>query len=88
MGPIINTAKPAWIKTHLNGTQVQYSLTSDMIFGFDELVKNISHAMTLKPGDIIATGTPFGVGKLKHQDIVIVEADGIGKLENTAIDEK
>lgn len=81
-GPIVSTERPDWLRTLLNGEQKQYSITSDMIFGFDELVKNISHVMTLEPGDIIATGTPFGVGKLKDGDKVVVEAEGIGKLEN------
>jgi 2-keto-4-pentenoate hydratase/2-oxohepta-3-ene-1,7-dioic acid hydratase in catechol pathway len=44
--------------------------------------------MTLYPGDIIATGTPFGVGKLNPFDKVVVEAEGIGPLENMAVQEK
>lgn len=83
MGPVISTDRPSWLRTYLNGEQKQSSLTSDMIFGFDELVRNISHVMTLRPGDIIATGTPFGVGKLKGGDAIAVEAEGIGRLENT-----
>jgi len=85
MGPAISTERPSWLKTFLNGELKQQSSTSDMIFGFEELVKNISHVMTLMPGDIIATGTPFGVGKLKEGDKVVVEADGIGALENSVI---
>lgn len=86
MGPVISTDKPSWLRTFLNEEQKQYSLTSDMIFGFDELIRNISQVMTLKPGDIIATGTPFGVGKLKDGDRIVVEADGIGRLENSVVD--
>lgn len=88
MGPVVSTVQPAWIRTFLNGEQKQYSPTSDMIFGFDELVKNISYVMTLRPGDIIATGTPFGVGKLNPSDLVVIEADGIGRLENMAVQDK
>ena len=88
MGPAISTERPKWIMTHLNGKRVQHSSTSDMIFGFEELVKNISRVMTLLQGDIIATGTPFGVGKLKENDKISVEADGIGMLENLVADEK
>jgi len=82
MGPIVNTDRPGWLRTFLNGEQKQSSQTSDMIFGFEELVKNISNVMTLRAGDIIATGTPFGVGKLKEGDKIVIEAEGIGKLEN------
>lgn len=87
MGPIISTRRPAWIKTYLNDRLVQSSLTSDMIFSFEELVVNISQVMTLNPGDIIATGTPVGVGKLKAGDKIVIEADGIGRLENFAAEE-
>jgi 2-keto-4-pentenoate hydratase/2-oxohepta-3-ene-1,7-dioic acid hydratase in catechol pathway len=82
MGPTINTAKPACVKTYLNGNQAQKTSTDDMIFGFEELVENISQVMTLLPGDVIATGTPVGVGKLSPGDKAVVEADGIGRLEN------
>lgn len=85
MGPVISTEKPSWLRTFLNGELKQQSSTGDMIFGFEELVKNASHVMTLRSGDIIATGTPFGVGKLKEGDTVVVEADGIGRLENPVV---
>jgi 2-keto-4-pentenoate hydratase/2-oxohepta-3-ene-1,7-dioic acid hydratase in catechol pathway len=88
VGPFISTKKPDWVRTFLNGEQKQYSLTSDMVFGFETLVEYISRVMTLYPGDIIATGTPFGVGKLNPFDKVIVEAEGIGLLENMAVPEK
>lgn len=82
MGPVVSTERPGWIRTELNGREVQYSSTDDLIFGFEELVENISAVMTLNPGDIISTGTPFGVGPLKPSDLVAVEAEGIGRLEN------
>nr|WP_231963438.1 fumarylacetoacetate hydrolase family protein [Thermosulfidibacter takaii] len=70
------------IKTILNGKVVQKGRTSDMIFNVYELVSFISRIMTLLPGDVIATGTPPGVGPLKSKDTVEVEIKGIGKLTN------
>lgn len=87
IGPAVSTRTPDWIRTHVNGEQRQHSQTSDMIFSFNELVKYISSIMTLFPGDIIATGTPSGVGKLNPLDKIVVEADGIGRLENMAVPE-
>ena len=71
------------ITTRLNGSVVQEGLTSDMIFNVFELVSFISKVMTLLPGDVIATGTPPGVGPLSPQDVVEVEIEGIGTLKNT-----
>lgn len=88
LGPVISTERPAWVRTYLNKKQVQYSKTSSMIFGFEELVKYISCVMTLYPGDVIATGTPVGVGRLKQGDRIAVEADGIGVLENSVAEEQ
>jgi len=85
MGPTISTIRPDWIRTELNGSEVQRSSTDDMIFGCAELVEKISAVMTLYPGDVISTGTPFGVGPLSPSDIVAVEADGIGRLENKVV---
>ena len=69
----------------LNGEQMQRSNTSDMVFKVAYLVSYISQFMTLLPGDIISTGTPFGVGLgfdppkyLKHGDIVELGIDGLG----------
>ncbi len=68
------------IKTWLNGKIVQKSNTSNLIFNVFKLVSYVSSIMTLKEGDIITTGTPSGVGKLKSGDTVVVEIEGIGKL--------
>ncbi|MBI5373935.1 MAG: fumarylacetoacetate hydrolase family protein [Candidatus Schekmanbacteria bacterium] len=70
------------IKTTLNGNVVQSSSTSQMIFKPYFLVSFISCIMTLLPGDVIITGTPCGVGELKPSDVVQVEIEGIGVLEN------
>lgn len=71
------------IKCFLNGTKVQDSSTEDLIFPIPELFEFISGVMTLYAGDIITTGTPPGIGRLKKHDTVSVEIEGIGKLENT-----
>jgi len=72
-----------WLK--LNGEMVQNSNTSDFIFDIPTVVSYISQFMTLLPGDIISTGTPFGVGLgfnppqyLKHGDVVELGIDGLG----------
>ncbi|HTX72907.1 MAG TPA: fumarylacetoacetate hydrolase family protein [Rectinemataceae bacterium] len=70
------------IECRLNGRVVQSGNTTDMIFGVAELVSFISQNMTLEEGDIIATGTPSGVGPLVDGDVVEVEIEGIGILKN------
>ncbi|WP_028217341.1 fumarylacetoacetate hydrolase family protein [Paraburkholderia oxyphila] len=69
----------------VNGTSKQHGNTSNLIFGVDEVVSHISQFMTLKPGDLIATGTPAGVGGgarpprfLRAGDIVEMSATGLG----------
>jgi 5-carboxymethyl-2-hydroxymuconate isomerase len=78
------------IRTWVNGTKMQDSSTSELIFGVDELVAYLSRSFTLQPGDVIATGTPLGVGAfrtpplfLRDGDVVEVELEGIGRLRNT-----
>ncbi len=73
------------IKTYVNDRVVQHSNTSNMKFNVFFLVSYISKIMTLMPGDIIATGTPAGVGPLMSGDIVKVEIEGIGILENEVV---
>ena len=68
--------------TRLNGVERQRAPSSDMHFGIPELLSYISHVMTLMPGDIIATGTPAGVGPLAAGDVVEVEIPGVGILSN------
>jgi 2-keto-4-pentenoate hydratase/2-oxohepta-3-ene-1,7-dioic acid hydratase in catechol pathway len=75
------------IECRLNGKVVQRARTSDMIFGVRELISFISKNLTLEPGDIIATGTPSGVGPLKAGDLVEVEIEGIGVLSNPVVEE-
>ena len=71
------------IETTLNGKVVQSSNTKNMVFNVYKLVSFISAIMTLLPGDIILTGTPFGVGQLKHNDVLSVNIEKVGQLINT-----
>jgi len=74
--------KDVKIKTTVNDEVRQDGTTNDMIFGVDVLISYISKIMTLLPGDVIATGTPPGVGPMNKGDIVTVEIEGLGKLVN------
>jgi len=84
-GPWIAKIDPAnaAIQTRVNGIVKQKSNTSDLIFGVPRLVEFISRVMALEPGDLIATGTPPGVGPLQKGDVVEVEIEGIGILRNS-----
>jgi 2-keto-4-pentenoate hydratase/2-oxohepta-3-ene-1,7-dioic acid hydratase in catechol pathway len=73
------------IKTRLNGVIKQDSSTSDLIFDVPSLIAFVSMHMTLQPGDVISTGTPSGVGNLTPGDVVAIEIEGIGVLENPVI---
>jgi 2-keto-4-pentenoate hydratase/2-oxohepta-3-ene-1,7-dioic acid hydratase in catechol pathway len=77
------------IRTWVNGELRQNSTTRNMAFNVSEIVHHLSRVMTLEPCDIIATGTPAGVGfvmkppkYLQHGDVVRIEIEGIGVLEN------
>jgi 2-keto-4-pentenoate hydratase/2-oxohepta-3-ene-1,7-dioic acid hydratase in catechol pathway len=65
----------------------QSSNTRDLIFDVDYLIRFISRIMTLEAGDIIATGTPRGVGQLREGDTVEVEIPGVGTLSNDVVNE-
>lgn len=75
------------LECRLNGKTVQDSNTSYMIFPIAETIAFISKNFTLMPGDLIATGTPSGVGRIKHGDMVEVEIEGIGILSNPVVEE-
>ena len=70
------------IQSYLNGELRQDSNTSNFIFGVEELIAFTSKVMTLKAGDIIATGTPSGIGTMKRGDTVEIKIEGIGTLRN------
>jgi len=89
-GPIVNTdLNPAGIKvqTRVNGELRQDGNTSDMIFSVDRILHHISQFCTLLPGDLIATGTPEGVGTLENGDVVEVWVEGIGTLRNPVVNQ-
>jgi 2-keto-4-pentenoate hydratase/2-oxohepta-3-ene-1,7-dioic acid hydratase in catechol pathway len=69
------------VRTILNGAVVQEGWARDMAFSIPFLIRAISHVMTLLPGDLIATGTPSGVGRLAAGDRICVETAGV-RLEN------
>jgi 2-keto-4-pentenoate hydratase/2-oxohepta-3-ene-1,7-dioic acid hydratase in catechol pathway len=74
------------LEAYLNGELKQGGNTSDLIFPVPELVSFISHIMTLLPGDIIATGTPSGIGPMKPGDTVEIKVAGIGTLRNRVVE--
>ena len=71
------------IESYLNGERRQSASTAQLIFKVPALVSFISQVMTLLPGDVIATGTPAGVGPMKSGDTIEVVIEGIGRLKNT-----
>ena len=70
------------IQSYLNGELRQNSTTADFIFTVEELVSFISHVMTLHAGDIVATGTPSGIGALQRGDTIEIKIEGVGTLRN------
>ena len=98
MGPLVVTAdefgdpQNKRIVLRVNGVVKQDSSTADMIFPVDVILESLSQGMTLEPGDIIATGTPEGVGLgrtppeyLRDGDLVETEIEGIGTLRNRIV---
>lgn len=75
------------LTTHVNGELTQQGNTSDMIFDIPFLIEYLSSFMTLKPGDLIATGTPKGLKDIVPGDVVCCSIEGIGKLENPVLSE-
>jgi 2-keto-4-pentenoate hydratase/2-oxohepta-3-ene-1,7-dioic acid hydratase in catechol pathway len=73
------------IQCTVNGEQRQLGSTSQMIHSIEDLIVNVTEAMTLLPGDVILTGTPAGVGPLNVGDEVAVTIQGIGTLTNKVI---
>jgi len=75
------------LETRVNGEVKQKTNTNDLVFPVARLIAYLSDAMTLRPGDVIMTGTPFGVGPVKSGDVVDIEISGIGILSNPVIAE-
>jgi 2-keto-4-pentenoate hydratase/2-oxohepta-3-ene-1,7-dioic acid hydratase in catechol pathway len=83
-----------WLKTWVNGELRQSANTSELIWRFREMIEELTTAFTLEPGDILSTGSPAGVGGaqkppiyLKVGDVVRVEVEGVGHIENRVIAE-
>lgn len=73
------------LRTTVNGKVTQSGDTSDMIFDVPFLIEYFSSFMTLRPGDLILTGTPDGVVDCRPGDVVVTEIEGIGALENRIV---
>lgn len=87
-GPIVETEldlDSATVETFVNGVRKQSGRATDMIFPVDVIIRWISQVMTLEPGDVVATGTPAGIGPLRSGDVVEVSVSGIGTLRNPVV---
>jgi len=86
VGPIISDTPDPWkgvtLETRVNGERKQQGTTTDFIFPLDYIIRFCSQVMTLLPGDVIATGTPSGVGPVKPGDVMEISIAGIGTLRN------
>jgi len=85
VGPCIETEldlSNVIVEAYLNRERKQHVNTSDLIFGIAKLVSYISQVITLMPGDVIATGTPAGIGPMKLGDTIEIKIDKIGTLRN------
>jgi 2-keto-4-pentenoate hydratase/2-oxohepta-3-ene-1,7-dioic acid hydratase in catechol pathway len=89
-GPVlVDDVDPARLRivTRVDGVVKQDAPTSDMIFDVATIIEVASRAMTLEPGDLIATGTPSGVGPIVAGNVVEIEIEGIGTLSNPVVEE-
>jgi 2-keto-4-pentenoate hydratase/2-oxohepta-3-ene-1,7-dioic acid hydratase in catechol pathway len=86
MGPVLAPpdalADDAAIELRQNGEVKQSSTIDDMIFSVPEIIEEITKLMTLEPGDVIATGTPSGIGPISDGDTIELEIEGVGTLVN------
>lgn len=91
VGPVVVDGLDPWagieVETRINGEVRQHGTTADFIFPLDVIIRHITAAMTLVPGDVIATGTPEGVGELHAGDVVEVAVQGVGTLRNSVVNE-
>lgn len=91
VGPVVADGIDPWagvgVETRVNGVVRQSGNTRDFIFSLDVVIRYISQAMTLLPGDLIATGTPAGVGPVVAGDAIEISVEGIGTLRNSVADE-
>jgi 2-keto-4-pentenoate hydratase/2-oxohepta-3-ene-1,7-dioic acid hydratase in catechol pathway len=86
VGPVVVDSVDPWagvdVEARVNGNVKQHGNTRDFIFALDVVIRYIAEVMTLLPGDLIATGTPSGVGPLVAGDVVEVIVEGVGSLRN------
>jgi 2-keto-4-pentenoate hydratase/2-oxohepta-3-ene-1,7-dioic acid hydratase in catechol pathway len=91
VGPLVTDEIDPWagagVETRVNGQMRQQGNTRDFIFPLDVILRYISQAMTLLPGDLIATGTPKGVSPVVAGDVIEVSVEGVGTLRNPVVDE-
>jgi 2-keto-4-pentenoate hydratase/2-oxohepta-3-ene-1,7-dioic acid hydratase in catechol pathway len=91
VGPVVTNEVDPWrgleVETRVNEDVRQHGNTRDFVFTLDVIIRYITQAMSLLPGDLIATGTPSGVGPLTAGDVVEVTVQGIGTLRNPVADE-
>ncbi|SEH14942.1 2-keto-4-pentenoate hydratase/2-oxohepta-3-ene-1,7-dioic acid hydratase (catechol pathway) [Natronorubrum sediminis] len=87
IGPVLATPEEvpadAAVRSRINGELKQDGSRAQLIFSIPELIAEITTYMTLEPGDVIATGTPEGVGPLEDGDTVEIEVEGVGTLEHS-----
>jgi len=75
--------RPLSVEGWVNGQRRQASTTAQLIFSIESIIEFITFVMTLEPGDIVATGTPAGIGPLASGDTVTVKVEGVGELVNS-----
>jgi 2-keto-4-pentenoate hydratase/2-oxohepta-3-ene-1,7-dioic acid hydratase in catechol pathway len=73
------------VRAYLNGNVRQDSRTRELIFTVPEIIEFVTSVMTLLPGDVIATGTPSGVGPIRPGDSVTIHVEGVGALTNPVV---
>jgi len=90
-GPLVTNEIDPWsgvaVETRVNGEVRQHGNTRDFIFPLDVIIRYIAGVMSLFPGDLIATGTPEGVGPVVSGDVIEVTVEGVGTLRNAVADE-
>ena len=93
--PVISDVNQLTLETRLNGNVMQRASLADLIFTIPVMIEYLSGFTDLSPGDVIATGTPGGVGDkrdpaiyMKSGDVIEVQITGLGTLRNVVCDEK
>ena len=100
LGPVVASVESVdrdaiGVRTVINGEEMQNGNSRDLIFSIPELLSYLSRGITLEPGDVVATGTPGGVGDertppryLREGDLVEITVDGVGTLSNLVVNER